>query len=546
MHIVKRLYKEAVATPGATISPLSYPPDIFAVCCYFARVSGAYLFYSRASKEDSEKITDTAIKCGEKWRQLLDESLVIDEQKVPKKIRDTWLRIGNKINKSDTISQLTSDDDFVKDALFLIACADEACAGIGTRNFKRDNSRPTYFEFFAELRIQAGTLCKNVSAESVRVLPKRHTPQSGFNIRSLTHNLALCNASEVIPEWVQVPKLQNERSSYNILLAPWPLTINASDIKESKRAIDKDFGFFDFDLTPQNIGVKEWVEKLICRAQAVGQEIDLLLLPECALSIHEWDEVSEFVVEKGIAIISGVRHAPFNDDPTNINIGRNMLMFRIPLTGQEQINGEPHNSVEPDTSPKYMYAVQQHKHHRWRLDASQIGNYGLGSTLLARKGWWENIDLPERRLNFLAFGSDLVICPLICEDLARQDPVAELVRSVGPNLVIALLMDGPQIAERWSARYATVLADDPGSSVLTLTSLGMVELSRPSGAPAKRAIACWKEASGKFISLEIAPNESGLVLNLQFDEKREWSLDGRHDSGLTTIPALRGVHRLVI
>ena len=29
----------------------------------------------------------------------------------------------------------------------------------------------------------------------------------------------------------------------------------------------------------------------------------------------------------------------------------------------------------------------------------------------------------------------------------------------------------------WPARYATVLSDDPGSSVLTLTSVGMVDLS---------------------------------------------------------------------
>jgi hypothetical protein len=68
---------------------------------------------------------------------------------------------------------------------------------------------------------------------------------------------------------------------------------------------------------------------------------------------------------------------------------------------------------------------------------------------------------------------------LICEDLARQDPAAELVRAVGPNLLVALLMDGPQLANRWPARYAAVLAEDPGTSILTLTSLGMVERSRP-------------------------------------------------------------------
>ena len=45
---------------------------------------------------------------------------------------------------------------------------------------------------------------------------------------------------------------------------------------------------------------------------------------------------------------------------------------------------------------------------------------------------------------------------LICEDLARQEPAAELIRAVGSNLVIALLMDGPQLNNRWPARYAAV------------------------------------------------------------------------------------------
>jgi hypothetical protein len=67
---------------------------------------------------------------------------------------------------------------------------------------------------------------------------------------------------------------------------------------------------------------------------------------------------------------------------------------------------------------------------------------------------------------------------VICEDLARPDPVGDLLRAVVPNLVLALLMDGPQIKERWSARYATTLAEDPGCSALRLTSAGMSKLSR--------------------------------------------------------------------
>ena len=50
-------------------------------------------------------------------------------------------------------------------------------------------------------------------------------------------------------------------------------------------------------------------------------------------------------------------------------------------------------------------------------------------------------------------------------------PLRTVIRSVGPNLVIVLLMDGPQLVRRWPGKYATVLSDDPGSAVLTVTSL---------------------------------------------------------------------------
>ena len=69
----------------------------------------------------------------------------------------------------------------------------------------------------------------------------------------------------------------------------------------------------------------------------------------------------------------------------------------------------------------------------------------------------------ERLLYFVTLNR-MTWSVLICEDLARQDPAADLIRAVGPNLVIALLMDGPQLNGRWPARYASVLAEDPGSS----------------------------------------------------------------------------------
>jgi hypothetical protein len=517
MHEMERLHLEA--SKGED-DPIFWPPDIFAVCCYFSKISGIYRSYSDSNDRTRRRV-DNAIKDGEKWRNLLDENISPAKNKIPSRIKSAWARIGKKIPRP--MAALTSDADFIEDVLYLIACSDEACVGVGIPNFLDQSGRKGYFEFFAELAIsEAGSLCRNVDPLSVRVLPKQHTPQSGFNVRSLTHHLALYGSSEVVPVWTQAPIRISESTSFNILLAPWPTQINASDVKPSRRQVGcTGFGYFDYDprIVSGENGVADWVRRLLSYTLKISQKIDLLLLPECAIALEEWSTLADLAGEFKLTIVSGVRGLPSNG---TIDVGDNMLKVKLPSL--------------PD------FELTQYKHHRWKLDAGQIENYGFGGTLDAGQEWWENINIHERKLNFLAVRPELVICPLICEDLARQDPVAELVRSVGPNLVIALLMDGPQIAERWSARYATVLADDPGCSVLTLSSLGMVNLSRSYEKPQKRVVACWKEASGKFVPLELAASDDGMILNLQFKTRHEWSLDGRDDGGVASMPVLRGTH----
>ena len=44
----------------------------------------------------------------------------------------------------------------------------------------------------------------------------------------------------------------------------------------------------------------------------------------------------------------------------------------------------------------------QSKHHRWKLDGSQIGQYGLGSLLSPERSWWEHINVDNRKLNFVS------------------------------------------------------------------------------------------------------------------------------------------------
>ena len=102
------------------------------------------------------------------------------------------------------------------------------------------------------------------------------------------------------------------------------------------------------------------------------------------------------------------------------------------------------------------------------------------------------MDVPRKAIQFVEV-AELVLTSLVCEDLAHNDEIAQLIRSVGPTLVMNVLLDGPQLTSRWTARYASVLADDPGSAVLTLTSYGMAERSRPHGRDASSVIALWKD-----------------------------------------------------
>ena len=136
--------------------------------------------------------------------------------------------------------------------------------------------------------------------------------------------------------------------------------------------------------------------------------------------------------------------------------------------------------------------IKQSKHHRWSLDESQIHQYHLGGALHPHARWWEATEVPPRSVQLIEVGEGATVVSLVCEDLAQIDHVADLIRSVGPTIVVTPLLDGPQLSSRWSARYASVLADDPGSAVLTLTSYGMVQRSRPPGRNSSAVVALWK------------------------------------------------------
>jgi hypothetical protein len=280
----------------------------------------------------------------------------------------------------------------------------------------------------------------------------------------------------------------------------------------------KEFGFFTFEQRQNDRELLSLVQKLHKEATKVVGKIDGVVLPEAALTQVQHVKLRTKILKKNAFLISGIGRP---SEP-RIRHGENYISIDLP--------------------PNLSFV--QKKHHRWKVDESQIQQYGLGSRLDPGRVWWEHIDISERELTFLAMQAWLVMTVLICEDLARPDPVGDLVRAVGPNLVIALLMDGPQLKARWGARYATTLADDPGCSVLTLTSLGMSTLSRPEGVTKpSRIVALWKDAkSAAPREIELPEGSDGVVICLTVKYLTEWTADGRSDEGTAGYPLLSGIH----
>jgi hypothetical protein len=72
-----------------------------------------------------------------------------------------------------------------------------------------------------------------------------------------------------------------------------------------------------------------------------------------------------------------------------------------------------------------------------------------------------------------------------------------------------------------------VLADDPGCSVLTLTSLGMAERCRPPGFQPSRMIALWKDAYRGLQQIELRADAHAVALTAHTRWTQPTSADGR-------------------
>jgi hypothetical protein len=529
--------------PGVTRHMLpTWPPDAFALAAATLHRSGAYSTIFNGSPPD-RNWSNTIRETGAQWRKAWTNSSG-HRTVLPQNITTWWIIVRDAAYSGIPISKVKLDECLADALLRICVCADEASNGVGIPisnpamprlERSRQTSSPGAgsgsdpYQLHADRlllpRSTGSSLCELIHHSKLRVLPKMHTPQSGLTMRAFSHHLALCMPNEVHCEWHMLP-VNTQDFCLNLLLVPWPKVVRPAQFQPApgpKPTIHR--GSHEmFTLRATNFDEEDVKRLSAVLKEATTQvgRIDGVVLPELALDDQRHEIVKNVVLDNDSFMVSGV-----GSPSSSTGVGKNCVALDIPIVGLD-----------------FQTNIRQGKHHRWKLTKSQILQYGLSTHLNPAASWWEHISIAERRLAFVAMRPWLVLSVLVCEDLARPDPAGDILRAVGPNLVIAILMDGPQITDRWSARYATVLADDPGCSVLCLTSAGMAELSkpRPGGASRSGAVALWKDPERGLIEIDLSPGSDAIVLNISVDYKEEWSIDGRSDGGATGYPILSGVH----
>jgi len=359
-----------------------------------------------------------------------------------------------------------------------------------------------------------------IPRDRLRVLPKVRTPDGGISFRSVSRYVCVRNA-KVDAVWHKAParRLGTAQQRANILLLPWPLRVRERDFRpvagSVQRTENEPFGFFEF-APPEGLDL-DLLERVIVAAHEEVETVDVVILPEGAVPTGQLDELEEILARHRVTIvIAGMREPPAAlDAPMPVN----WVHLGVHLGGR-------------------WWRYHQNKHHRWFLDENQIDQYNLGGALHPGVRWWEASQLPQRAVQFIELAEGITLVAVVCEDLARLDEVADLLRAVGPTLVVTVLLDGPQLTNRWTARYASVLADDPGSAVLTLTAFGFVQRSRPPGFPPSAVVALWKDSVHGFRELALENAAQGILLSTTVGHARRRSADGR-------LPADNAVELLV-
>jgi hypothetical protein len=508
------------ASPDWTAA-VAWPPDAYALASLVLDHTEAYRFAVAPPVPSrwppAPEWNECVVAAGRAWR----ESASCDGASPPPVVREQVDVVSRRRDTPLAAMRGGADAELSTALLTLHAMADEAASELLA-------PASGAFEQRALALLGSHESLSRFPASRIRVLPKTRVPTRGLTIRSFSRYLAL-SYEAVTVEWRRT--MAGDRSAlppsrdFNAVLLPWPFEIRAGDFRPVAGPIDNldrdEFGFFEF--APDRSLPLDLVAAVLDDARRWVRRIDVVVLPEESIHAGELDGLESILADRGVfSLIAGVRASGAAATPS---FGANRV----------------HVAVRDGDR---WHRIEQAKHHRWCLDGPQIRQYHLSRVLDPRRQWWEAVDLPERCIEVLDTGGGVTVAPLICEDLARIDEVADVLRRVGPTLVVALLLDGPQLRTRWPSRYASVLSDDPGSAVLTITSLGMALRSRPAGARPSRVVASWSDPTHGARELALGRDANALLVTASVGTSTGWTADGRRHADNTADLTVSAVHQL--
>lgn len=535
-----------------------WPPDLFALTATLLDRLGAYAMppftfgWIEAQYSFSRERAAEIQRLGHRWRTT---------GRAPPAVQARWQALLHPTEAEARDRALAR----ARNAAWLLAVADEASFAMGfakastgwdlaagpqtsaARKIRDEVGLFAQVMFLEQTKLEEGaasdslpglpnTVCRMVPPSEACVQPKTNVPAVGITLRSLSHHLALLPPRSVVEtEWLFAHPNQDSSRPLNLVVAPFPYVINGTAFRTASGCADDRNCYFtvaqEWLKGPDGRLISpgafyEFLKALVLAARQEVSEVHGVVLPEGALPYRFAKAVADELARRRVA-----------DGFGELELFISGVTSETPSTGSHAswtFTARLHGDA-------VLKPWRQKKHHRWRLDAGQIRRYQLGHVLDPGKTWWEQIDVNRRTCKFTVIRPGAALAVLVCEDLARTEPVMPAINAVGPNLVIALLMDGPQLESRWSARYATVLADDPGCSVLTLTCRGMIRRSSATGFRGPDAIGLWKEYDGQATQLMLPDADHGLVISLTSHQEEQFTMDLRGDGGGTIRFKLSGI-----
>ncbi|MDO9280674.1 MAG: hypothetical protein Q7U06_02130, partial [Pseudomonadota bacterium] len=327
--------KSSEATLGAALVHLlprlgrsrrcpTWPPDLFALAARILERTGAHVHIVNhwpleAGGGDGDWRAEVARTADDWLRRLASPSadwtrfLLGNVQlriKPPPPVESWWAELCEDWDAPLAALRANERPRLLQALMGLLAVSDEVCAGVG---FGASDAPFLDLAMLVLQPRQAGlTVCLEVHPAKARVLPKQHTPQRGMTLRSLSVHLALADHDDLAAVWHQFPGAL-PRSEMNLLLLPWPLTVEARQFvvhaqpHDHRCALPEPYGFFRFcpDIDPATAARE--VDAALERAIRTVGRIDAIVLPELALTVGAFDAVRAAVTARapGILLISG-------------------------------------------------------------------------------------------------------------------------------------------------------------------------------------------------------------------------------------------------